>query len=195
MDKPNPKSTDPRGCIDVAEVRATADRALSELLDILDYPAGSVFVLGCSTSEICGGKIGTASNEEIGQAVVETFRARLDKAGFALAVQCCEHLNRALVVEADVAARLGLEVVSVIPALHAGGACALAAYRQCDHPVLVEFVTGVAGMDIGDTFIGMHIKHVAVPVRLSVTSIGAAHVTAVRSRPKLIGGERARYAL
>lgn len=181
--------------IDLADIRDRVGQAMAQLLGMLDYPAGSVFVLGCSSSEICGGRIGQASNEDVGQVVVTAVREQLKDTGFALAVQCCEHLNRAIVIEKRVARERGLEIVSVVPALHAGGACALAAYRGLTDPAVVEHVTAMAGIDIGDTFIGMHIKHVAVPVRLSVTEIGAAHVTAARSRPKLIGGERARYSL
>jgi len=178
---------------DINLIRSQTEKALGELLSGMDYPPGSVFVLGCSSSEVCGGMIGRASNEEAGRAIIGVVLGMVRERGYALAVQCCEHLNRALVIEEETAIKRGFEIVSAVPALNAGGACALAAYRSLGRPVLVEHVIAVAGMDIGDTFIGMHLKHVAVPVRLSVREIGAAHVTAAKSRPKLIGGERARY--
>lgn len=108
-------------------------------------------------------------------------------------MQGCEHINRSLVVEREAAERYDLEIVTVKPALHAGGACAVAAYDRAEDPVMVEHITAKAGMDIGDTFIGQHIKHVQIPVRLDIDQIGAAHATFVRSRPKLIGGPRAIY--
>ena len=178
---------------DLDQIKEQAVQAFDELLDSLEYPPNSVFVLGCSSSEICGGRIGKASNEEVGAAIVTIAQDRLAKKGYCLAVQCCEHLNRAIVIEKEVADRQGLDAVTVVPVLHAGGACAMAAYQQMKDPQVVEHVVAVAGIDIGDTFIGMHIKHVAVPVRLKVKEIGSAHVTAAKSRPKLIGGERACY--
>ena len=108
-------------------------------------------------------------------------------------MQGCEHINRALVIEQAAAEKYGFEIVTVKPALHAGGACSVAAYERFDDPVMVEHVVAKAGIDIGDTFIGQHIKHVQIPVRVGITEIGGAHVTCVRSRPKLIGGPRAQY--
>lgn len=154
-----------------------------------------LMAIGCSTSEIAGGRIGRASAPEIGG---ECARACMDAArerGIQLAFQCCEHLNRALVVERETAEKFGLEIVSAVPHPSAGGSCASAAYRLMGDPVLVESAAADAGIDIGQTLIGMHIRAVAVPVRLSITSIGGAIVTCCRSRPRLIGGERARYAL
>jgi len=110
-----------------------------------------------------------------------------------LAVQGCEHINRSLVVERQVAIDKNLEIVSVVPALHAGGAASIAAFKQFTDPVEVEHVVAQAGIDFGDTFIGMHVKFVQVPVRPSITELGSAHVTALRSRPKYVGGPRANY--
>ena len=156
---------------------------------------GDLFVLGCSTSEIVGGHIGKNSSAEVGQWVIQTIREILDPLGISLAVQGCEHLNRALVVERFVAEAKQFEIVSVVPALYAGGACSVAAFQQFNDPVEVEHVIGQAGIDIGDTSIGMHIKHVQVPVRPRNQTLGNAHVTALRSRLKYIGGPRAEYDL
>ncbi len=152
---------------------------------------GDVFVLGCSSSEVLGLHIGKGSSQEIGSLIISTLMPLIRSRGFYLAVQGCEHINRSLVVERDVMLRDHLEEVNVVPALHAGGACSVAAYEQFEDPVMVEFIQGTLGMDIGDTEIGMHIKHVQRPVRLSTKHIGEARVTALMYRPKLIGGERA----
>ncbi|GCF93717.1 UPF0340 protein ywlG [Enterococcus florum] len=152
-----------------------------------------VFVLGCTTSEIVGGTIGKSSSKEVGEWVIQTLKELLDQKNIYLAVQGCEHINRALVVERELADKRGWEIVAVKPALHAGGACSVAAFEQFSDPVEVESVTAQAGIDIGDTSIGMHVKHVQVPVRPSVKELGGAHVTALRSRPKYIGGPRAEY--
>jgi uncharacterized protein (TIGR01440 family) len=143
---------------------------------------------------VSGERIGKASNAEIGETIVEAVSRMVEGKGYALAVQCCEHLNRAVVIEKEVAEKYSFEIVNVVPTLKAGGACASAAYGRMEEPVVVERVVAAAGMDIGDTFIGMHIKHVAFVVRLNTREIGKARVTAAKSRPKLIGGERAKYA-
>lgn len=152
-----------------------------------------VFVIGCSTSEVMGEKIGTAGTSEVAQMIFETFKEFRIKWGVQLAFQCCEHLNRALVVERETAVRNNLEMVSVIPVPKAGGSMAAYAYEQMDQPVVVEFIKADAGIDIGDTFIGMHLRHVAVPIRCSIKQVGNAHVTLATTRPKLIGGARAVY--
>ncbi|WP_078414421.1 TIGR01440 family protein [Priestia abyssalis] len=152
-----------------------------------------VFVIGCSTSEVMGEKIGTAGTSEVAQMIFETFKEFQLECGVQLAFQCCEHLNRALVVEKQTAVRNNWEMVSVIPVPKAGGSMAAYAYEQMDQPVMVEFIKADAGIDIGDTFIGMHLKHVAVPIRCSVKQVGSAHVTLATTRPKLIGGARAVY--
>ncbi|MDQ0244877.1 uncharacterized protein (TIGR01440 family) [Bacillus fengqiuensis] len=152
-----------------------------------------VFVIGCSTSEVMGEKIGTAGTSEVAQMIFETFKDFQLECGVQLAFQCCEHLNRALVVEKQTAVRNNWEMVSVIPVPKAGGSMAAYAYEQMDQPVVVEFIKADAGIDIGDTFIGMHLRHVAVPIRCSVKRVGNAHVTLATTRPKLIGGVRAVY--
>ncbi|WP_077614199.1 TIGR01440 family protein [Caenibacillus caldisaponilyticus] len=152
-----------------------------------------VLVVGASTSEVLGQHIGSAGSMDVAKAIyaaLETFRA---ETGVQLAFQCCEHLNRALVVERKTAKERGLEIVTVIPVRSAGGAMATYAYNKLDDPVVVEAIKADCGIDIGDTFIGMHLKPVVVPVRCEVTEIGHAHVSIARTRPKLIGGERAVY--
>ncbi|MGX7168306.1 TIGR01440 family protein [Facklamia hominis] len=157
--------------------------------------AGDLFVLGCSTSEIAGGHIGKDSVPEYGQIIIKVLRERLKELELNLAVQGCEHINRSLVVEKEVAKNYGLEIVSVVPAIHAGGGCAVAAYEQFANPVMVEHIVASSGIDIGDTNIGMHIKHVQIPVRFKKDQLGGARVNGLTSRPKLIGGVRARYSL
>lgn len=166
---------------------------VNDVLKAAKLKKGNVFVLGCTTSEIVGGQIGKNSSQEVGQWVIETMKSILDPLGIYLGVQGCEHINRALVVERELAEAKGWEIVSVKPALHAGGACSVAAFEQFADPVEVEHILAQAGVDIGDTSIGMHVKHVQVPVRPSVKELGGAHVTALRSRPKYIGGPRAMY--
>lgn len=166
---------------------------VEEILEAADLKAGNTFVLGCSTSEILGGIIGKNPSKEIGEWIITTLKTILDPQGISLAVQGCEHLNRALVVERRIAEKKNWEIVSVLPSLHAGGACSVAAFKYFEDPVEVESVIGQAGIDIGDTSIGMHIKHVQVPVRPTKKELGHAHVTALRSRPKYIGGPRAAY--
>ena len=177
------------------EISEEVKKAVGELLDAHPYKKGSILVMGCSSSEIDGGLIGHNSNGETGRIVFEAACEACSVRGIFLACQCCEHLNRALVVEEECAEQYGLEPVSVVPWLKGGGSFASAAYRGFKNPVVVEHIQAHAGIDIGSTLIGMHLKHVAVPVRLSVKNIGSAYVTAAYTRPKLIGGERARYTL
>lgn len=179
------------------EIRQTVVNAVNELLELdrADMRKVKLLVVGCSTSEIAGGTIGKASapnlGEDVAQAVIEAAGAH----GAAVAFQCCEHLNRALVVERETAEKYGYEEVCAVPYPKAGGSCASAAYRIMNDPVLVDSVRADAGLDIGNTLIGMHLKAVAVPVRLSLKKIGEAPLTAAITRPRLIGGERARYSL
>lgn len=154
-----------------------------------------LLVVGCSTSEIAGGVIGHASQPNLGEDVAGAILETANKLGFDAAFQCCEHLNRALVMEEAAAEKYGYEIVAAVPHPKAGGSCASAAYRMMEKPVLVEAVSADAGLDIGQTLIGMHLKRVAVPVRLSMDKIGSALITAARTRPALIGGERAKYTL
>lgn len=178
-----------------ADVASLVEEALRELVQVSGVGAGDLVVIGASSSEVVGQRIGTAGSADVATAIVTSvLRVRAD-VGFYPAFQCCEHLNRALVVERTVLREQRLTEVSAVPVLRAGGAVASAAYRTLVDPVLVEHITAHAGIDIGDTLIGMHLRHVAVPVRLRVREIGQAHVTAARTRPKLIGGGRAVYTL
>jgi uncharacterized protein (TIGR01440 family) len=152
-----------------------------------------LIVIGCSTSEVIGEKIGTAGSEDVAKLIFQTLSDLTSTTDAHLAFQCCEHLNRALVVEQKVAKAKGFEEVTVIPVRQAGGAMATYAYQHMEHPVVVEFIKADSGIDIGDTFIGMHLKHVAVPLRSKIKQIGAAHITMAKTRPKLIGGTRAVY--
>lgn len=153
--------------------------------------SGDIFVAGCSTSEILGGHIGKNGSLEVAAAVVDGLNRVLLPRGIFLAAQCCEHLNRALVIERAAAA--GQEIVCAVPKMHAGGSFATTAYQRMKAPVLIEQVCANAGLDIGLTLIGMHLKRVAVPVRPSLQKIGCATLTAAVTRPKYIGGERAQY--
>lgn len=155
--------------------------------------AGDLLVLGCSSSEVQGHHIGKASSQEIGEIIVGELLSQLRDRAMNLCVQCCEHLNRALVIERELAKSRGYQIVNVVPQLHAGGSAALAATQYFKDPVMVEHVEAEYGIDIGDTAIGMHVKHVQVPVRPGNKQLGQAHVTALRSRPKYIGGPRAKY--
>ena len=155
--------------------------------------AGDIFVLGCSTSEIGGGRIGKASQPEYGEWVVKSLIEMTQEMGLFLAVQGCEHINRALVIEREAAKRHGLEIVSVVPALHAGGGASVAAYKLFEDPVVVESLIATSGLDIGDTHIAMHVKRVQIPVRFDQNMVGQARVNGLTSRPKLIGGARAQY--
>ncbi len=178
------------------EIGASMQVAVGELLAAAALRPHEIFVLGGSTSEILGRRIGSHTSLEVGQAVLDAILPPLQEAGLYLAVQGCEHINRALVVERVCAERYGLEIVSVYPWEHAGGGLATTAMAGFADPVAVENVAarGAAGIDVGDAFIGMHIRPVGVPVRGSVKSIGEAHLSMIRTRPKLIGGRRARYS-
>ncbi len=154
---------------------------------------GQLLVIGCSTSEVLGHQIGSFSSAEAGQAIFDGIFQSAASHGIELAAQCCEHLNRALIIEETTAVKKNLEAVNVVPQPKAGGSFATAAYHTFSCPTVVERIAADAGMDIGDTLIGMHLKQVAVPLRLSVSMLGNARVVYARTRPKYIGGERARY--
>lgn len=173
--------------------RKEVHTGLTELLKEAKLEKGDLFVVGLSTSEVQGQHIGKDSDIEIGRAIIKEIISVLRPLGIHLAVQGCEHLNRALVVERDVAKKFGLEMVTVYPQIHAGGAGQIAAFENFEDPVEVEHLQAKAGMDIGDTSIGMQVKFVQIPVRTSVKEVGKAHTTYLRSRPKLIGGARAKY--
>lgn len=181
---------------DIGELKVIEQQAYEaarEFLEAAKLRTGQILVVGCSTSEVGGAKIGTYSSPELAEAVFAGIYQAVKEAGAYLAAQCCEHLNRALILEEAAAEIYGYEMVNVVPQPKAGGSFATAAYKCFEHPVAVEHIKAHAGMDIGDTLIGMHLKDVAVPVRISVKSIGEAHLVCARTRAKYIGGERAKY--
>lgn len=167
--------------------------AAKELIAVSQLKPGNLLVVGCSTSEAAGEKIGSFSSPELGKFLFQGIYRAAKEAGVYLAAQCCEHLNRALILEQEASERYGYEEVNVVPQPKAGGSFATAAYQAFEAPTAVEHIKAHAGMDIGDTLIGMHLKDVAVPVRLSVNKIGSAHLVCARTRRKFIGGSRAFY--
>lgn len=167
--------------------------AARQLIEFAGLKSGDVVVVGCSTSEVIGEKIGTSGTLETATDIFKGINAAFSEGGIYIAAQCCEHLNRAIIIEKEKADALGLEQVCVVPHPHAGGSFATAAWQMMKNPVAVEEIKADAGIDIGTTLIGMHLKRVAVPLRLPVNRIGEATVSAARTRPKYIGGERARY--
>ena len=175
------------------ELKAQAGQAAEELLGAAGLKSGQVLVVGCSSSEICGDKIGSHSSPEVAEAVFSGIWEAAKKRGVFLAAQCCEHLNRAIILERAAAERYGYDEVNVVPQPKAGGSFATAAYSHFEDPVAVEGISAHAGMDIGGTLIGMHLRKVAVPVRLSLKKIGEATLICARVRPKFVGGERAHY--
>lgn len=179
--------------LDLEKVKTDLISIVEDVLLQTKLEKGDMFVVGCSSSEINGGVIGKNSSEEIGELIAETLINYFNEKEIHLAFQGCEHINRALTIEKAVAKERGLDIVSVVPKFHAGGATSTAAYKMMENPVVVEFITADAGIDIGDTSIGMHIRHVQVPIRPAIKSLGSAHVTALGHRPKLIGGARAEY--
>ena len=164
---------------------------IAEISEKAGLGQGSILVIGCSTSEIIGASIGTNSAPEVASEVFDAFYSYAEEKGIHLAVQCCEHLNRAIVIEREAAC--GLEQVNAVPQPKAGGSMATAAYAKFNSPVVVEQIKADAGIDIGLTLIGMHLKRVAVPVRLENNRIGEALVVAARTRPRFVGGERTVY--
>lgn len=166
---------------------------INELLEVSNLEEGDLLVIGCSSSEVAGVMIGTFSSEEIGRCIFSTAYELLKAKGIHLACQCCEHLNRSLIVEKEYAKANRLTRVNVVPQLKAGGSFATAAYNGMAAPVAVETVQAQAGIDIGDTLIGMHLAPVAVPVRTTQNSVGNAHVVCARTRAKYVGGCRAIY--
>lgn len=169
------------------------EQALAEFLPLADLKPGRILVVGCSTSEVLGRAIGKGFSQELGEEFFRVISNRCIPLGIFPAFQCCEHLNRALVIDRAAAEKYQLTEVAVIPVPGAGGSMAAAAYQGLSDPVVVESVQAHAGMDIGDTFIGMHLRPVVVPVRIGLSQIGSAHLTLARTRPKLIGGARAVY--
>ena len=175
------------------EITAQARTAVTELLEQAKLKPGALLVIGCSSSEMVGSRIGKGSSEEAAKAAFEGIYPVLRERGIYLAVQCCEHLNRALILAQAAAEKFGYEPVNVRPWAHAGGSFATTVWENLEAPCAVEHIRAKAGMDIGDTLIGMHLKEVAVPVRLGVKKIGQANLVCARTRPRFIGGERARY--
>lgn len=175
------------------EITQQARTVVTELLEQAQLKPGSLLVVGCSSSEMTGKRIGKGSSMEAAQAAFSGIYPILRERGIHMAAQCCEHLNRALIVERMAAEAKGFEIVNVVPQPHAGGSFAVTAWNSFSDPVAVETVTADAGIDIGGTLIGMHLRAVAVPVRTSQTHIGEAIVLCARTRPKYIGGSRAVY--
>lgn len=177
---------------DFQNIKETAAKAVTELIEAAHLKKGDILVVGCSSSEIKGERIGKGSDMNAAEAVYQGIKPILDEKGIFLAAQGCEHINRAIITERAALGPLD-EVVNVVPQLHAGGSFTVTVYNNAKDPVALERIQADAGMDIGDTLIGMHLKPVAVPVRLSMKEIGCAHLTCARTRPKFIGGERAKY--
>ena len=175
------------------EIEKQASAAVKELFEVAKLHEGDILVIGCSSSEIAGHKIGTFSTCDLSKAVFKAVYQEAERHGVFVAAQCCEHLNRALITERKCAEKYNLEPVNVVPQIKAGGSLAVSAYETFKEPVAVEKIRAHAGMDIGDTLIGMHLREVAVPVRLGIKKIGEANLVCARTRPKFIGGERAVY--
>lgn len=183
-----------KGCVFMyEEITKQARLVLQDLLEQAQLKAGSLLVIGCSSSEIVGKRIGKGSSMEAAQAAFQGIYPVLQENHINLAVQCCEHLNRALIMERDAAEKRGYEIVNVMPQPHAGGSFAVTAWNAFRDPVAVETIAADAGIDIGGTLIGMHLRRVAVPVRTGTKQIGEAIVLCARTRPKYIGGPRAVY--
>ncbi|MCI5862085.1 TIGR01440 family protein [Bifidobacterium boum] len=181
---------------DFEHIRQQTAQATREVLEAAHLSAGDIFVIGCSSSEVLGEQIGTHTSMDVAPYLFEGTQSVLKPAGIFLAAQCCEHLNRALVIEQECLEHYGFDQVNAIPQPnHAGGAFGTIAYQSFDHPVLVEDIQAKAkaGIDIGGTLIGMHIHPVVVPLRISIDMIGKTHIICARYRPKYIGGSRAIY--
>ncbi|WP_042170253.1 TIGR01440 family protein [Paenibacillus gorillae] len=178
---------------EITNITSHVEQIIRELAEAGSLAAGQLLVIGTSTSEVLGHRIGTSGTVETAAQIFAGVEAARRDIGFYPVFQCCEHLNRALVIEREAAEKYGLEEVAAVPVPKAGGSMAAYAYRQLTGACLVETIAAHAGIDIGDTFIGMHLRRVAVPVRPSIKNIGSAHVTMAYARPKLIGGARAVY--
>ncbi len=172
-------------------IKEQAAAAARELITAAGLKSGDIVIVGCSTSEVVGSKIGTDSQPEAANEIFDGIYGVFQEQGIYLAAQCCEHLNRAVIIECE--AVRGAEIVNVVPQSKAGGSFATAAFAAFKEPVALEEIKADAGLDIGGTLIGMHLKRVAVPLRLSIKSVGEASLAAARTRPKFIGGERANY--
>lgn len=175
------------------KILADVEKSIRELIDIVEPKAGSIFILGGSTSEIQGKEIGSATDVDLGDKIIKRIISILEEYKLYLAVQGCEHINRSLVIERECQQKYLFNEVNVIPHRSAGGAFATAAFKEFSEAVTVENMEADLGIDIGDALIGMHLKNVAVPVRLSIKQIGEAHLTAAKTRLKLVGGPRAKH--
>ena len=178
---------------DLQKIQEDAYQAVKEVLAAAKLREGDLFVIGCSTSEVSGNTIGTSSDPALADVIFAGCQKALQEHKVYLAAQCCEHLNRALILEKEAAEKYGYEIVNVVPQPKAGGSFATAAFRILREPVAVEHIRAHAGIDIGNTLIGMHLKEVAVPFRNRIKKIGEANVISARTRPKYIGGVRAHY--
>lgn len=172
-------------------IKEQAYCAAKELCECAGLVKGQIMVIGCSTSEVVGSRIGTNSDVDVALELFEGIYEALQEKGIYLAAQCCEHLNRAIIIEREAVPMS--DIVNVVPHKKAGGSFATQAYHHFKDPVAIEEIKAHAGLDIGNTLIGMHLKAVAVPVRLSLDHIGEANLVAARTRPKFIGGIRAMY--
>ena len=177
----------------IEKIKNDATIAFRELIEKSGIREGEILVVGCSSSEMTGGVIGKDSAPDAAEALLDAIYPIIKEKKIFLAAQCCEHLNRALIIERECAERYRLDEVCVVPQPKAGGSFATAVYNRMDAPVAVEAISAHAGIDIGSTLIGMHLRAVAVPLRLSVSTIGKAYIVCARTRPKYIGGERAKY--
>lgn len=175
------------------QIKLDMDALVQEWIDNEHLKEGHVFIVGCSTSEVAGEPIGTSGSEEVASVLFESLQRLREEKGVHLAFQSCEHINRAIVIERETNELLQLDELTVVPVREAGGAMPAYAYKHFDDAVVVEEITADAGIDLGDTMIGMHLRKIAVPIRMQQRVVGAAHVTAARTRPKLIGGPRAVY--
>ena len=179
--------------MELKDIELQTKEAVLEVLEQAKLQMGDVFVIGCSTSEVGGEKIGSASSMDIADAIYRGAHAALQPRGIFLAAQCCEHLNRAIILEREAAEAYGWEPVNVLPQPKAGGSFATTCWQNFAEPVAVEHIRAHAGMYIGGTLIGMHLREVAVPVRIAQKTIGEAIVLCARTRLKFIGGVRAHY--
>lgn len=177
----------------MSEIFNQSASAAAELVEKANLKKGDIVVIGCSTSEVIGKRIGTSGTLEVAKEIFDGLNSVFSDKGIYIAAQCCEHLNRAIIIEKEKAELLGLEEVCVVPHPHAGGSFATSAWKTMKDPVAVEEIRADAGIDIGTTLIGMHLKRVAVPLRLENNTIGEAKLSAAKTRPKYIGGERAKY--
>ena len=178
----------------LARVRQESANAARQLAEAARLHRGQIVVVGCSTSEVVGHRVGSWSTPQVGQAIFDGLHSVFGPMGVYIAAQCCEHLNRSIVIEREAAKKYGCQIVAAIPQPHAGGSWATNCWRTFKDPVLVEEVKAAAGMDIGGTLIGMHLRRGAVPVRLSMDHIGEAILLCARTRPPFIGGSRAVYS-